>query len=326
MSQKPCLAVDSRVRKQKRDAVSTFDDIQQMDAATYLCRVMAEASRLPDIFQAASPPSQEKNCGSSTAQKRARDDSVSVGSVASARYLVSHRTALHPPPTIQHAPGRQWTEHTLADFARLRRYLSECQAHGVGVKGIRCRAPVPAMKDASAWHVFCVGRDDAAGNPGGYFQDSDDDTDWDDDVGDETKKHDGHAAAPWKANLPATGHAPTVGLLLQMDQVMVRRVLGHLAHYVSARGFCVTGQRAAWIYALLARLERPLHRDDAVTLYSLLKRLSVLRAQISLDDVSRRSSDAVEFRLPTLNVLIAIAGIYFEQGGGYANVMEAKTE
>jgi gem associated protein 2 len=108
---------------------------------------------------------------------------------------------------------------------------------------------------------------------------------------------------------------------------MVRRVLGHLTHYV-VKGFAVTGQRAKWIYALLARLECPIHRDDAVTLYSLLKRLTVAREQIEFTDNDTLSTTIPSFNadcLASINLLIAIVGIYFEQGGGYANLMEVKT-
>jgi gem associated protein 2 len=170
-----------------------------------------------------------------------------------------------------------------------------------------------------AWHTFCVGHDDALGNPGGYFQDSDND---------ETEKE--VDVFPWKENLPATGYTPTVSLLLQMDQVMIRRVLQHLTHCATNEGFPIAGQRAAWLYALLARLERPIHRDDAVTLYSLLKKMTALREQIPFqderDDQQQTNVQSPDRKsLATLNVLIAIVGMYFEQGGGYANVMEVKT-
>jgi survival of motor neuron protein-interacting protein 1 len=103
-----------------------------------------------------------------------------------------------------------------------------------------------------------------------------------------------------------------------MDQVMVRRVLGQLAYYVKEGWSPCCPQRAAWIYALLARLERPIHRDDAAMLYGLLKKMTLVRAEMKPNEEQGRAD------LARLNVLIAIVGISFEQGGGYANVMAVK--
>ena len=64
-------------------------------------------------------------------------------------------------------------------------------------------------------------------------------------------------------------------LLCQMDQVMVRRVLSHYTHFVHVGEVCINKQLSKWIYALLARLEKPIHRDDAAVLFSLLKDLCV---------------------------------------------------
>lgn len=317
MSQKPCLPIPAcRRRKREDDGEIIFDDIQQMDATRYLRLVMAEASRLPEVFEST-------RTDATSPLERPRDKKVPpliLGSAASARYLVSHRTCLRLPPTVRHCPaaGLQWVERTLANFSRLRSYMTECQTHGVGGKTPEAeRVPLPPMKDVSAWHTFCVGPDDASGNPGGYFHDSDNDE----------SENEGDVA-DWKKHLPTAGYSPTVRLLLQMDQVMIRRVLGHLTHYATNEEFPITGQRAAWIYALLSRLERPIHRDDAVTLYSLLKKMTALREKMKVvdDDRQQPNVQSSEQRdLATLNVLIAIVGIYFEQGGGYANVMEAKT-
>ena len=109
------------------------------------------------------------------------------------------------------------------------------------------------------------------------------------------------------APIPAGGHLPSVSLLLQMDQVMVRKVLSHLSHYVREGWSPVSVQRSAWIYSLLARLEKPIHRDDAAVLFGLLKVLTRVRATVRVVDEDR--SD-----LARLNVMIVLITIYFEQG------------
>lgn len=319
MSQQSCLPV-SRRRKRKDNETDDdiqFDAIHQMDGATYLGLVAQEASRLPEIFE--SPPFNDTSTSNRHSRQRVDDDTaVITGSAASAQYLVSHRTLLQPPPTSHHVPSRIWVDGILADFSRLRDYLDECRDHGVGGKLQSNRKPVPPMKDRTGWHAFCVGTDDASGNPGGYFQDDSADE------GDEPQNINQREKVVWKQNLPAAGYSPTVSLLLQLDQVMVRRVLAHLTHYVTDEKFSVEGQRATWIYSLLARLDRPIHRDDAVVLYSLLKQLTVVRALIKLPgdamDAEQITDSVERLSISTINVLIAIVGIYFEQGGGYDSV------
>jgi hypothetical protein len=157
---------------------------------------------------------------------------------------------------------------TLQAFERLRAYVEESRQCGVGAAR---RVPVPPLKDRVAWHVFCVGSDDAHGNFGSYFQDDDDDED--DNNNDQSTPPTPEEIPIWNQQLLATGlHTPSVELLAQLDQVAARRVLSNLAYYVVRGWSAATPHRAAWIYALLARLDRhPLHRDELATLRSLLR-------------------------------------------------------
>jgi survival of motor neuron protein-interacting protein 1 len=185
---------------------------------------------------------------------------------------------------------------TLTNFSELRSYLDRCHEQGVGGKGTK-RMSVPSLRDRSGWHVFCVGLDEARGNTGCYFDE--------DEQSDNEKNED--EFPEWRNNLPQEGYIPSVQLLLQMDQVMVRRVLSHLVHYVQDGWSAGSKQRSAWLYALLGRLDRPIHRDDAATLYGLLKDMTLTRANLKV------SQDNQE-ELARLNTLIAIIGLYFEQG------------
>jgi hypothetical protein len=254
------------------------------------------------------------------------------------------------------------------------------------------------MKDSSSWYIFCFGRDhhdDDSSSADGTIQNMIHDTAMTTmTTTTSTNKNDSITATPpihddvpvrtttttttapplssWETNLPTTGHPPTVSLLLQMDQVMVRRVLEHFTNYIAqmiimmmdTSGTTTTMTTTTttsssdtvqlnvlrqkihstylypWIYSLLARLQTPLHRDDAVTMYNLLKHLTVVRSRmVARDDAPPPTTGAATVDsmhhlqgvgsdrtyLATLNVLIVIVGIYFEQGGNYANIMEVKS-
>jgi survival of motor neuron protein-interacting protein 1 len=204
---------------------------------------------------------------------------------------------------------RAWVTLVCDNFTQLRQHLQTLHTAGVG----RHRPhPLPPLKDRASWHVYCVGKAEARGNVGNYFDDGDDDDEENDDDDDAEV----NLQPSWRTNLPLTGRAPEATLLLQMDQVMVRRVLSHLV-YFSSQGWSMTEARAAWAYALLARLETPLHREQAVILYDWLKLLTAQRANF----YHRQSSTdaAVAARL---NLLITILAIYLEQGGGFASTMQ----
>jgi gem associated protein 2 len=339
------------------------DDLDtEMNATRYLYRVREEARQLPDIWSAVSPSSgtkvvqgpssDEKAATSSTKTSittmptipikvscNSTTNNLALGSIASLQYLTSHRTRLYPPPTSSHIPlsAKGWVDQTLADFSKLRQYLENCK--GIHNRRLSERQPVPPMKDYMAWFTFCIGRRHV------YPRD-------DNEIASAaTQPTPEPSTMAWEINLPLNGdgYTPSTSLLLQMDQVMVRRVLGHMTRYID-RVSDDNRQNGSyiWIYALLARLEKPIHRDDAVTLFTLLKRLTLLRHQIAestllADPVdsklgkigtlstpnSKRAPDDDNVDLDnnrqylaTLNTLIAIIGLYFEQGGNYAQIMD----
>jgi survival of motor neuron protein-interacting protein 1 len=302
MAHQPCLPVSRRRKRDDNSIGASFNDIQSMDATDYLGRVVNEANRLPSVFVST-------NTGAG--ESRRKDHVPIEGSAASLLYLTSDRVSIQSPPTAAHIPegGTAWTDRTLETFSRLRLYLDQCKDQGVGGKETD-RIIVPPLRDRPSWHIFLVGKDEARGNSGSFFDDADDE--------DETSSKANEELEPWEVTLLPEGYSPTVSLLLQMDQVMVRRVLGNLVHYVREGWSAACPQRAAWIYGLLARLERPLHRDDAAMLYGLLKKLAQERSN------NKAASKQERLHLARLNVLIAIVGIYFEQGGGFANVMAVK--
>lgn len=94
----------------------------------------------------------------------------------------------------------------------------------------------------------------------------------------------------------------------------------------------LTPARGRWLYALLARTEKPLHRDTASSIRQLYRRCCALRYQLSLTSgavpfsssavlsiAEDDANTAVKFQneLASLNVLISICGSYFGQGEEY---------
>ena len=310
MSQQPCLPIDRmNPSSDHLMAPNGFEevDVQLMDASEYLAMVVAQSKQLPDIFL--SPPKDDHDCPAVTS--RNRKDAPIDGSAASMLYLVSQRTNVRGPPSADHVPKipEKWVDQTLSNFSRLREHLYRLHEQGVGGKNT-ARQQLPTMNDRSGWHIFCLGVDEARGNEESYFDD--------DEKNEETAGIidgvEGADVPAWRVGLPNTGYTPTISLLLQMDQVLIRRALGHLIHYVRQGWAASNSQRAHWMYALLARLECPIHRDDAAVLFGLLKSLTETRAAM---DAAKDKE-----KLARINVLITVVGIYFEQGGGFAALMQ----
>jgi gem associated protein 2 len=338
MASKPCLPVSRRRKRLGSDDVD-FGDITTMDAAEYLRRVVHQSQQLPNVLTSPAAP----GCSSKTKAKAHLRRHVPIeGSAASLSYLLSDRTMLLPPPTEAHLPccTSEWVDQTLSNFSQLRLYLDQL---GKRKNTTERNQPVPPLKDQTGWHIFCLGQQEARGNVGAYFaQDPDDDSndddgdDHDDEDKTELKDHtiladnptEAAAAAAneekqgeeveeaWRHNLPENGYAPTTLLMLQLDQVMIRRVLAHLVHYIQEGWHPSSPQRTLWLYALLARLEKPVHRNEAAILYALLQALTLVRASTRHDE--RQA-------LARLNTLIVITGLYFEQGGGFQHVMQPTT-
>lgn len=284
----PCLPVPRRRKRDEESATAvSFETVEAMDAMEYMAAVVQQANSMPDIFVAPS-----------TEVKRPMSPPNHVpieGSAASLQYLISERSAVLPPPTRKHIPVncREWVDGTIANFSSIREYLEHCRQKGVGGKSTE-RIPVPPMKDRLNWHIFCVGYDEAHGNEGSYFEESDEELE---------PENTG-------CNAPKEGYEPTVELLLQLDQVMIRNVISHLSYYAE-QGWTISAARTKWLYALFSRLERPIHRDDAATMYGMLKHLTQVR--------SKTNPDKAEV-LARINVLICVIGLYFEQGGGFENI------
>ena len=325
MSSRPCLPLPRR-RKRHEEAgggegnsglsgTMEISDLGQLSAMEYLGLVHGEAERMPDVFVA--PPTMGKGIalhGSPHAATGGRGGDGYGGSAFAASYLLSDRTSIMPPPTPRHrpassgdGPGGSWSDRILDDFSSLRLYLAACSEGEIGSRsGASPAFQVPPMKNSWDWHVFCLGRAEARGDQ--YY----------DDDGCTSDSTDASGCGPPAMTIYAGPHAPTASLLCQLDQVMVRRVLGHHALYLTDGGVVMTTSRAMWIYALLARLSKPLHGDDAATMGVILRECCRRRNGLRLRGAEGMEEEDAPSRetLRLLNVLIAVVGVYFQQGGG----------
>ncbi|CAI5714874.1 unnamed protein product [Hyaloperonospora brassicae] len=175
--------------------------------------------------------------------------------------------------TLDRLPDEEWTRNLLADFAELRQLIArwECvgpppaEAHGAGDgANERARTKVPKMSDEDGWALFFFGK------PG--FETS---------------------ATP-----------PHLRLLLQFDQVLTRKLLDYHAAWLSEEATSLSRARAVWMYALMARLDKPVHAGVAATIRQILRRCWILRCELEMPS---------GVQLKSLNVLIVIAGHFFGQ-------------
>ena len=327
--------------------VTEIEDLAEMDAMDYLAAVREEACKIPDVCVAPTPTPNsaeggifddpDEDCTPKSISKSHPSGFLPIdGSAASIQYMMSTRTRLAGPTCAGQLPASpdQWTDALLKDFTQLRHYMEQCAVAKLDNE----RVPVPALKDGAGWNEFCVGTLEAEGNVDGYFDDKDEDEDKDDSedqqpimndmlecnesaVNGSSNPDDDSDEPEWRRfhRTAQTPHldrsetlnllpiAPTVPLLLQMDQVMTRRVLSHMVTFVADDAYPITRQRGLWIYALLARLEGPLHSNEEAMLTQLLRHCCQVRSE---------TTSATNSYLPMINAIIAIVSIFFEQSRG----------
>ena len=349
----------------KLDESATVDDLSAMDASTYLTWVRQQADCLPNVFvatadeygQATSLSNSKEAKITTSAQQVEQEEEPIHGSMATLQVLLSKRMDILPPPSARHLPTNHnsWVATTISNFSKLRSYLEQESA---SKKMHDRKIAVPRMKDRSAWHLFCLGRDEAYGNVGGYYEDDDEFEEVQEEenannAADENENGGGHEKKTSPAdnettkpssssatqssydpsNVPPNGYPLSTSLLLQFDQVLTRRLFHHHVHYLCEYKLPLTPNRSKWIYALLARMEKPWHREECCAVRSVLRECCARRYELFLppaspisasasggktDDKPHPAANEVESeaweQLAHLNTLIAITGIYYEQG------------
>ena len=109
--------------------------------------------------------------------------------------------------------------------------------------------------------------------------------------------------------------APNNAVLLQFDQVLTQKLLSYHVDWLETSE--LSPANGGWLYGLLTRLEKPLHRDVVAVIRQLYRRCCYLRKALNVD------SPSFDGTLASLNVLIAITGAYFGQGEEYVDLSSA---
>ena len=251
------------------------------------------------------------------------------------------------PPINNSSTTKTWISTTIFNFSNLRTYLEHehakiKQSSSNNINLIR-KIAVPKMKDRASWHIFCLGKDEAYGNVGGYYEEVDGNNgDVDKDAAaQKQQQHLPTATSSYNPNLiPSHGYKPTTSLLLQFDQVLTRKLFHHHVQYLCEWKCSLTKQRALWIYALLGNMEKPWHREECCGVRKVLRECCDRRWRLVLppstdigevtlgstgNDKREEAAAAATVNnakaatscweeLALLNTLIAITGIYYEQG------------
>lgn len=182
-------------------------------------------------------------------------------------------------------PSEQWKSTLLADFAELRQLIARWQALGPPDAEPQDLSDNDAVFQMTSPSNVTSLRTDVP------------------------RMSDGDG---WKAfffgkpDTQAVGTPPHLRLLLQFDQVLTRRLLEYHTDWLEDES-ALSRARGVWVYALLARLDKPVHAGVAATIRQLLRRCWLLRSELPCAD-----ADASQ-ELKSLNVLICITGDFFGQ-------------
>jgi len=100
------------------------------------------------------------------------------------------------------------------------------------------------------------------------------------------------------------GHPPLLSTVLKMDTMTQERVLSYHIDWLN-KETTLSAHRAVWIYALLVGIDKPLSPNVA----SDIRRLLVMCCSMR----SRLEGEEEEENLACLNIMISLAGTYYEQ-------------
>jgi len=257
------------------------------DAQQYLAAVSAQARALPNVFVSDVVPA--VGSGSSTVGAKDPMEEAAGGTVGCISVLFGRASNVrHELPGCPVNPRFRVDRERaggciLPSFEQARKYIHGAREAEAASEGLSKRRAVlvPPLKDGDGWMDFCLGPlpEEEPDEP--HYEMSDDD----DEYYDEPKEE-----AEWRRGVPPAGHSPGVRLVLQFDQVCVRRVLSHFASALEGTGDDavtyprdLSGAAGAWIYALLAALELPLHRDEGWMMRRLLRACCGIREWLEGD-------------------------------------------
>lgn len=99
-----------------------------------------------------------------------------------------------------------------------------------------------------------------------------------------------------------SGTPPMLPIILSLNQFMVETLLEYNVQWLEETSF--SQQRGQWLYALLAKLEKPLKPEMCSLIRTLARLCSTFRANLA---------SAEDPLLPQLNLFICLVGRYFDQ-------------
>jgi survival of motor neuron protein-interacting protein 1 len=217
-----------------------------------------------------------------------------------------------PPPPLGMAPQPQWETKFLAQFSELRQTLN----HQFTKPKPALNFNLPHHNDVRGWYLLCFGAKEKEREreekekelrqkkQQNQQQKEGEVTAMETDSPTENAEEEqlemyniSKVTAIGQQAIP-----PLMSIVTHLDQVTVMALVTHHITWLETR--TMTQHRAQWIYALLARLEKPLDPDIAASLRSLLRRAAVLRSKLT---------DPKDPMLPVYNILITIVAKYFNQ-------------
>ena len=150
---------------------------------------------------------------------------------------------------------------------------------------------------AKTWNKICLARQKNAQSGG----EGDDD---DDKAGDEW------TAAMVTPAVSDSGHEPLTGVISALKPSTCAALLEHQIEWAEALGGVASRDMAAWVYALLARAEKPLHPDHVSAIRTLAMLCGRQRAALLADFDGKGSPPPF---VTALSLLICIVANYFSQ-------------
>ncbi|GLJ04941.1 hypothetical protein SUGI_0007470 [Cryptomeria japonica] len=213
--------------------------------------------------------------------------------------------------SIDLLPSKDWEREFLADFSNLRMELSKIDLS----KDLQLTC-LPSRRDKVAWERFCFGamcrltdNEESCSQAGENEKGRDDvleDLDEITEASQECQTNDTGNPCGKDLKVDCLGEkiytSPTLSVILSLDEVM--RATLFMYHVSWFEGISsLSKDRAVWLFALCAVLDKPLDAETCASVRSLLRKCASLRASKTKDDGE----------LPMLNILITIAGKYFGQ-------------
>eukprot|EP01035_Chromulina_nebulosa_P020488 gene20488-26579_t len=280
------------------DSLGNIVDLNSLTAEQYLAWVRYQAESIPDVTVASI-------------------DKVQLVSNNQTNTITLANVIEECPESFK--PDKDWENNVLKSFSDLRLHIERLS---LNLETRERKIAVPLMKDTKSWHLFCFGEllmnDCEDSNGEMSVDDNNDETSISESeipIEESNNEEELTNVVEWKG---LTNVEPNISLLLQFDQVMVTKVLIYHIQWLDDK--LLTNSRSKWLYSLLSRLEKPLHRDVEAMIRQLYRRCCQLRYDLWVDVSSNKVNIDDDNQLAQLNTLILICGKYFGQGEYYRTI------